>query len=179
MYNYLVKRFNLKGKDTMGLFKNILGNGKKKNNPVYLAVATGKLMPIEASEDPVFAQKMMGDGYVIMPTENTIVAPVAGVVKTLFPTLHAIGIEADNGDEVIIHVGLDTVQLQGEGFTAFVKQGDRIDAGQKLLEVDFAAIRDKVPSIGTPVVITNIGDRKVKLADTEQVQAKDVAMTIE
>jgi len=162
----------------MGLFANIFGKRRRKNNIPYLAVATGMLLPIEASEDPVFAQKMMGDGYMIMPSENTIVSPVSGVVKTLFPTLHAIGIVADNGDEVVIHVGFDTVRLNGEGFVAFVAQGDRVEAGQKLLEVDFASIRHKVPSIGTPVVITNIGTRQVKLTGNEAIQANEIAMTI-
>jgi len=162
----------------MGLFANIFGRNKTKNAVPYLAVATGTLMPIEASDDPVFAQKMMGDGYMIMPSENTIVAPVSGVVKTLFPTLHAIGIMADNGDEVVIHVGFDTVRLKGEGFQSFVQVGERVEAGQKLLEVDFSAIRHKVPSIGTPVVITNIGTRRVKLTGNEKVVVNDVAMTV-
>jgi PTS system D-glucosamine-specific IIC component len=162
----------------MGLFANIFGRKKSRHAVPYLAVATGTLMPIEASDDPVFAQKMMGDGYMIMPSENTIVAPVSGVVQTLFPTLHAIGIVADNGDEVVIHVGFETVQLKGEGFQAFVQVGDRVEAGQKLLEVDFSAIRHKVPSIGTPVVITNIGTRRVQLTGNDKVAVNDVAMTI-
>jgi len=170
----------------MGIFDKLLGKKQEKDVPkakiadnTYLAVAAGELLPIEASEDPVFSQKMMGDGYVIFPTENTIIAPVSGTVQTLFPTLHAIGIVSDAGDEIIIHVGLDTVKLNGEGFTAFVKQGDRVEAGQKLLEVDFDAIRDKVPSIGTPVVITNIGSRTVTLSETKTVKAGDIAMRVE
>jgi len=160
----------------MGLFSK---KKKQQDNVPYLAVASGTLLPIEQSEDPVFAQKMMGDGYLIMPSENTIVAPISGTISTVFPTLHAIGIVGDNGDEVVIHVGLDTVQLQGEGFTAFVEVGDRVEAGQKLLEVDFAAIKDKVPSIGTPVVITNIGERKVTLTDNKTVKAADIVMHVE
>ena len=164
----------------MGLFSKIL----KKEQPVQdanaiLTITKGTIMPIEASEDPVFAQKMMGDGYLIMPTDNNIYAPVTGEIITIFPTLHAIGIKSDAGDEIIIHVGLDTVKLDGEGFTAFVKQGDRVTAGQKILEVDFAKIKDLVPSIATPVVITNIGNRKVVLADPKEMQVGMVAMRIE
>lgn len=169
----------------MGLFDKILGKKKEINetekqseNNEFLAVATGKLLPIEASDDPVFAQKMMGDGYLLEPTDNTIVSPVNGEITTIFPTLHAIGITSDVGDEIIIHVGLDTVKLNGEGFTAFVKQGDHVNAGDKLLEVDFATIKDQVPSIATPVVITNIGNRTVTLAQTETVNAGDVAMSV-
>lgn len=164
----------------MGLLGKIFGNnGHHKTGKVdYVAVATGTLMSVTASADPVFAQKMMGDGYLIIPSEDTIVAPVAGTIKTIFPTLHAITILADNGDEVVIHVGLDTVKLQGDGFQVFVKEGDHVEVGDHLLEVDFASIKDKVPSIGIPVVVTNIGMRRVKLVKKALVQANDVAMTI-
>lgn len=142
------------------------------------SIMDGELRPISDSEDPVFSQKMMGDGYLILPTGNIVASPVSGVVQTVFPTKHAIGITSDSGDEIIIHVGLDTVKLNGEGFTAFVKAGDTVVPGQKLLEVDFDLIKSKVPSIATPVVVSNIGDRHVELVTGTTVKIGDVVATI-
>lgn len=143
------------------------------------AVLSGEIKPITEAEDPVFAQKMMGDGYLVIPTSKEVVSPVNGVVQLVFPTKHAVGITSDNGDEIIIHVGLDTVKLDGEGFAAFVAAGDKVKVGDKLLEVDFEKIKDKVPSISTPVVISNIGEKKVTLTKTGMVQAGDVVAVIE
>ncbi|GBU10733.1 glucose-specific enzyme IIA component of PTS [Erysipelotrichaceae bacterium] len=171
----------------MGFLDKLFGKKTELQEPVVAiklgagelaAVLEGELKPLTASEDPVFSQKLMGDGYLIEPTNNIVVSPVNGVIQTVFPTKHALGILSDSGDEVIIHVGLDTVKLNGEGFTAFVVAGDKVVAGQKLLEVDFDLIRSKVPSIATPVVISNIGDRKVELKDLKAVKAGDIVATI-
>ena len=97
----------------------------------------------------------MGDGFAIVPKSGEVVSPVAGVIETFFPTKHAIGIKADDGTEILIHFGVDTVNLNGEGFTAHAKQGDRVTAGQKLLSVDLAVVAPKVPSIITPIIITS------------------------
>lgn len=168
----------------MGLFDKLLGKNKQEeqmpagNANELVAIADGFLQPIEKCSDPVFSQKMMGDGYLLEPTSNTIVSPVNGTIQTVFPTKHAIGILSEAGDEIIIHVGLDTVKLNGEGFTTFVEAGDKVAKGQKLLEVDFAGIKDKVPSIATPVVISNINDRKVAITGEKSVKAGEVALTI-
>lgn len=153
----------------MGFFKKMFGKEEqptqtKSTKNEILAILDGVVKPITESEDPVFAQKMMGDGYLIEPTGNTIVSPVDGVIQVVFPTKHAVGIQSDNGDEIIIHVGLDTVKLDGEGFTTFVEVNDRVKAGDKLLEVDFDAIKGKVPSIATPVVITNLEGKEIILS---------------
>jgi glucose-specific phosphotransferase system IIA component len=98
---------------------------------------------------------MMGDGFAINPSGNILVSPVNGTVSSVFPTKHAIGITSDEGTEILIHIGVDTVKLNGEGFTTYVNNGDTIKVGQRLVEVDFERLKSKVPSILTPVIFTN------------------------
>lgn len=122
----------------------------------FLAPIKGKIMPITEVPDQVFSGKMMGDGFAIEPADGLVVSPVDGKVMTLFPTKHALGIQAKDGREVLIHFGIDTVKLEGEGFEALVSEGEEVTAGQPLLQVDIEQIKDKVPSIITPIVFTNL-----------------------
>jgi glucose PTS system EIICBA or EIICB component len=122
----------------------------------FVAPMTGKLIPLTEVKDAVFSQKMMGDGFAIEPTQGTVVSPVDGVVIHLFPTKHAIALRSQLGREILLHVGIDTVHLQGKGFTALVQEGESVSRGQKLLEVDLDLLRAKVPSLVTPVVFTNL-----------------------
>ena len=116
---------------------------------------SGKIIPLTEIPDATFAQGMIGPGIGIEPNGNTVVAPFDGTVVNLFHTKHAIGLESDQGVELLIHIGIDTVKMQGKGFEAFVKQGDRVKAGQKLLEFDLELIRKEAKSIITPVIVTN------------------------
>ncbi len=104
---------------------------------------TGKLLSINEVPDQVFAEKMMGDGFAIEPTDGTVVSPVEGKITTVFPTKHAIGITSVTGREVLIHIGIDTVKLGGEGFTVYVEEGQSIHIGDKLVEFDVAYISKK------------------------------------
>ncbi|MCD2368977.1 glucose-specific PTS transporter subunit IIBC [Bacillus sp. BS3(2021)] len=123
---------------------------------VFVSPLAGELHPITDVPDQVFSGKMMGDGFAILPAEGTVVSPVRGKVLNVFPTKHAIGLQSDGGREILIHFGIDTVSLKGEGFTAFVSEGDRVEPGQKLLEVDIEKVKDSVPSLMTPIVFTNL-----------------------
>ncbi len=144
-----------------------------------LAPLTGKVVRIEDVPDKVFAEKMMGEGFAIEPTGNIVSSPVTGEITSLFATKHAIGITSENGLEILIHVGMDTVSLDGEGFTSYVKQGDRVKVGDKLLAVDFDIIREKVPSIVTPVVFTNLTENnKVEVNYGEVTEGKDVVAVV-
>ena len=122
----------------------------------FMSPIEGKLIEIANVPDSVFAQKIMGDGFAIDPASGDVIAPVNGVVTSFMDTRHAVGITSDEGMEVLIHVGIDTVKLEGEGFTAFVAQEDAVVAGQLLLRFDLEAIRAKVPSLISPVVFTNL-----------------------
>lgn len=118
----------------------------------------GRIIPIEEVPDPVFSQKMMGDGFAIVPTNSTVVSPVNGKVISVFPTKHAINLLDDQGREILLHIGLETVSLNGLGFTPFVKDGQKVKKGDRLMDVDFDTIKKKVPSIISSVVFTNLSD---------------------
>lgn len=116
---------------------------------------TGEVLPIEKAEDEVFASKVMGDGVVILPEATDVYVPFDGTIATLFPTKHAIGLVSDKGAEILIHIGINTVDLNGEGFKAFVKQGDSVTKGDKLISFDKVAIENAGYSSQTMVIITN------------------------
>ena len=99
---------------------------------------------------------MLGDGFAIIPKGNKVYAPIAGEIKVLFPTLHAVAIETTEGLELLIHIGIDTVELKGEGFTGHVKVGDMVKQGDLLITFDEEIIKSKATSIITPVLITNM-----------------------
>ncbi|MCJ0552067.1 PTS transporter subunit IIBC [Enterococcus cecorum] len=121
-----------------------------------VAVANGEVIAIEAVADPVFSGKMMGDGFAVEPTDGTIVSPVDGTIKSVFPTKHAIGIETKEGVEVLVHMGIDTVSLEGKPFSVKVKEGDQVQAGQVLAQVDLEALQQADKKATMIVVFTNM-----------------------
>ena len=125
------------------------------NNVDLVSPLSGTLIPLEQIEDGAFSSGALGKGVAIEPSEGVVYAPADGEVMTLFPTLHAIGIVTNDGVEVLIHIGLDTVQLAGKGFKAFVKQGEQVVKGQKLIEFNIEEIKEAGFVLQTPVVITN------------------------
>ncbi len=150
----------------------MFGLGKKKEN--ILAVSDGILVPIEQVPDEVFSQKMMGDGYAIKPSGNEIYAPVGGIISTVFPTGHAIGITTENGLELLIHMGLDTVDLKGKPFSNKVRQGQHIHNGELVSTMDLNAVEksDRNPII--VVVYTNMGlFSEIPKIATKQIQHGD------
>jgi PTS system N-acetylglucosamine-specific IIC component len=122
----------------------------------FAAPLAGTLMEMTEVPDQVFSKKMMGDGFAIDPIDGKVTAPFNGTILSVFPTKHAIALRGENGLEVLIHMGMDTVQLKGEGFTVFVNEGDSVVQGQEIAFMDIQAIKGKVPSIITPVVFTNL-----------------------
>lgn len=115
----------------------------------------GKVLPLSEVKDSAFSQGIIGKGLAISPSLGEVSSPVNGVVTTLFPTHHAIGITSDSGVEILIHIGMDTVQLEGKFFTPHISQGDHVSIGQKLMSFDMKGIQDAGYSLTTPVVITN------------------------
>lgn len=116
---------------------------------------SGQVKELSQATDPVFAQGVMGQGVLIEPIQGELLAPVDGIVSVLFPTKHAVGIVSDQGVEMLMHIGMDTVNLEGKGFTAHVSQGDRVKAGDKLISFDIDLIKDAGYVTETPVIITN------------------------
>lgn len=125
------------------------------NNNLY-AVATGEIIPIDKVSDPVFSQKMMGDGFAVIPTSGDIHAPVSGKVLSIFPTKHALGLKMDNGLEVLLHMGVDTVELNGAPFNILVSEGDTISAETVVAKVDLDALKASDKHNDMIVVITNM-----------------------
>lgn len=141
MFNFLKKTFGSKTNSDSGL--------------TLVAPVTGEAIPLSEVPDPVFAQKMAGDGMAIIPSDDTIVAPADGELTLLFGTKHAFAMTLKNGLEILVHVGIDTVSLNGEGFEALAEQGQTVKAGTPILKIDRDFITGKGLSLSTPVLITN------------------------
>ncbi|MGY3716978.1 PTS sugar transporter subunit IIA [Sutcliffiella cohnii] len=137
------------------MFKKLFNRKKEASDNSVYAPLTGEVVPLEEVPDPVFAEKMMGEGIAIKPTNGMVVSPVNGKIVQVFPTKHAVGIETSNGVEILIHIGLETVQMNGEGFTAHVQEGSRVSVGDKLISFDLSVVQEKAKSTITPIIITN------------------------
>lgn len=158
-------------------------NSEDKSNSLKKIVISspikGETIKLEDIEDAAFATGVLGQGLAIKATEGKVVAPVSGEVTTLFPSLHAIGITSEEGVEILIHVGLDTVQLEGKGFKAHVKQGDKIVKGQELVTFDIDFIQKSGYSIVTPVVVTNYNDYfEIAATESKSLELGDKAITV-
>ncbi len=139
----------------------------------------GKVIPLNQVEDAAFSSEALGKGIAIEPTEGRVVSPVNGVVTTLFKTKHAIGITSDNGVEILIHIGMDTVKLEGEPFTAHIQQGDSVKVGDLLVEFDIAKIKAAGLEVTTPVIITNSGDyAEINPTANKAIEQKETLLTI-
>lgn len=136
-------------------------NATTNNASTIFAPITGEVVELSTVPDQVFSQKMMGDGVAIKPEEGLVVAPFDGEVKMDFPTKHALGLESNDGIEVLIHFGLETVGLKGAGFEMLVKPGDHVTKGQSLLKVDLDYIRANADSDITPIIFTNLTDKSM------------------
>lgn len=152
--------------------KESLVNNTNEDN--IISPIKGELVPITEVPDQVFSKKLMGDGFAIVPEDGLVVAPCDGKVLNVFPTKHAIGFLTRGGREILIHFGIDTVNLKGEGFEVLVNDGEEVKAGQPLLQADIDYIKERVPSIITPVVFTNLKENEsIHLEKTGHVQIQE------
>jgi PTS system glucose-specific IIA component len=135
---------------------NMFGFLKRNKMMTLMAPMDGEVISLEDVPDAVFSQKMLGDGIAIKPSEGFVVSPCNGKVVQIFDTNHAIGIETDEGAEVLIHIGIDTVELKGQGFERLLKVGDKVYTGDALIQVDLDYIVAAGKSIITPIIITNM-----------------------
>jgi len=127
----------------------------KSKKQMLVSPVDGDIVKLEDVPDEVFSAKLVGDGIAIMPHSNTFVAPVAGVITKIFSTNHAFSIRISNGLEVMVHIGLDTVELNGEGFKALVKEGDKVSVGKPIISADLAFIESKGKPTITPIVVNH------------------------
>lgn len=144
----------------------------KLEKEIVVSPIKGEVLNLNDIEDAAFSSGVLGQGVAIIPSDGKVVAPVDGVVTTLFPSLHAIGILSDEGVEVLIHIGLNTVQLEGRGFEACIKQGDRITKGQTILKFDIDVIKEAGYSVVTPIVVTNSS----QFLDVVQTESKNIEL---
>ena len=133
----------------MGFFK------KKANNEEFLSPMKGNVRKLVDVPDQVFSEKVMGDGFAIEPTGGKVVAPISAKVAAAFPTGHVFGLKASDGTEILIHIGIDTVQLNGEGFDVKVKTGDDVKQGDTLAEIDLDVIKAAGKSVISPIIFTD------------------------
>ncbi len=150
----------------MGLFGKLFGS-KEEQQLVVTSPLTGKVLRMEDVPDQAFSQKMMGDGFAIDPTSGDVYAPIDAEIALVFEaTGHAIGLKTEEGMEILLHFGVDTVNLQGEGFDVKVKQGDKVKAGDLLLSVDLETVKAKAPSVVTPVIFTNLAGKELSIDES-------------
>ena len=141
---------------------------------------TGYAATIENAPDEAFASGMMGDGMVVEPKTSDVVAPVDATISFVFPTKHAIGLVTEDGTELLLHMGIDTVKLDGNGYEVFVKDGDRVKAGDKLMRLDLNYIREHAPSLVSPILCTSMQDtQRIHIIQTGQVQTGDDLFVVE
>lgn len=155
----------------MGLFEKKVV--KNEQDYIVYAPVSGEIVKLESVNDPVFSKKVMGDGIAIIPNSKKIYSPVSGIVSMIFPTKHAIGITKDNGLGVILHVGIETVNLKGEGFDLKVSQGQKVKAGELLMNIDLDFISSNCDSTTMivfesekPINITNLKEDFCQAGDS-------------
>lgn len=144
----------------MSLFEKKVVVEEERENIVY-APMSGEIVELEKVNDPVFSQKIMGEGVAIKPNGDSVYSPVSGVISMIFPTKHAIGITRDNGLGVILHIGIETVNLNGKGFDLKVSQGQRVRVGELLMNIDLKYISSQCDPT-TMIVFDNGADMSIK-----------------
>lgn len=158
--------------------KQVSGQGKKISKEEIVSPVKGNVLPLNQAKDPVFAEGVVGRGAVVEPTEGVVYAPFNGTVMTVFPTKHAIGLISDNGMELLIHIGVDTVQLEGEHFETFVTEGQKIKTGDKLASFDVKGIEEAGYSSQVLVINTNTLDyADIILTDEKEVNKDNLLFT--
>ena len=143
----------------MGFFSKLFGKSEEKLNPNHLyAPMAGQAVPVTEVPDPTFSSGMLGNGIAIIPTEGKVYAPCNATVDMMFTTGHAVSLVADNGAELLIHVGLETVALEGKPFTVHVQNGQKVSKGDLMIEVDLEAVKAAGLNTITPVLVCNSDD---------------------
>lgn len=152
---YLISEGDFK----MGLFDKLFGSKQKASKEIQIyAPLSGEIVNIEDVPDVVFSEKIVGDGVAIRPSGDTIVSPVNGTIGKIFETNHAFSIESEDGVELFVHFGIDTVELKGEGFSRIAQEGQTVKVGDPVIKFDLALLETKAKSVLTPIVISNMDE---------------------
>ncbi|CAL4318437.1 PTS system glucose-specific EIIA component [Buchnera aphidicola (Eriosoma grossulariae)] len=158
----------------MGIFSNLFG--KKKNNTFkqleIISPISGYIVDLETVPDPVFSEKIAGDGIAIKPSGDQILAPINGTIGKIFKTKHAFSIESENSDlEMFVHFGIDTIKLKGEGFTQIAEEGQKVKKGDLILKYNLSFLEKNAKSTITPVIISNMDE----IIELKKVKGKVIA----
>lgn len=166
----------------MSLFGNLFKKDKENENTNYsnkvLVPITGIVSSVKECQDPVFAGEMVGKGSLILPSEGKVYSPVDGEISMVADSKHALGITSNTGLEILIHIGLDTVELNGEPYTSHVSQGQKVKAGDLLMEFDIEKIKAGGKSVESPVIITNADDKEINLLANGQTNHGEALMEV-
>lgn len=157
----------------------IVGKEKEQIDQIAIPMA-GELLTLEQVPDPIFAEHMMGEGFAINPSDGEVVAPIAAKVVSIFPTKHALMLQSTKGWELLIHIGIDTVLLKGVGFHILVEEGEEVERGKPLMQIDLADIKERTTSLISPFVFTKLPEGceievitgTVKLGEEERVRIR-------
>lgn len=133
----------------------------------------GEIITLNKVKDEVFSSKAVGDGFAIYPKDGKVYSPVDGVIEVLFPTFHAIGITAVDRNQYLVHIGLDSVKLNGQGFKSYIEQGSKVKQGDLLIEFDLDQMIKHEVDVTSPIIITNLNGRRFKLIKSGNVEAKE------
>jgi PTS system beta-glucosides-specific IIC component len=161
----------------MGM-KNLFKKKKNKEERIC-APCSGRIVQLQDVEDDIFSTGMIGQGFAIRPTNDQIVSPIDGTIITVFHTMHAIGIKTDTGLEVLVHIGLNTVELNGKHFTPFVKAGDRVSVGDLMMKFDREEILKAGYKVDTLVIVSNTDQyKKFTMIMEDEVSGKDEVLQV-
>lgn len=157
----------------------LLKKRKKQENELSLySVAKGNLIPITEVQDDVFSKKMLGDGYAIQPVDGKIYSPIKGEVISIFPTKHAIGLKSESGIEILVHIGIDTVDLKGVPFEIFIKEGDNVDNNTLLATVDLNMLKEEEKISDVLVIMTSDNYKELNIYRYGQVDGDSVVGSV-
>lgn len=176
----LVTRYSFKKREVLSERSLIMRLFKKKKEKQLKAFASGTIVPLKDVQDEMFSAGLMGPGIAIQSYDGKFYSPTDGVITMLFPTLHALGIRTEDGEELLLHIGIDTVNLKGEGFQSYVKNGQKIMTGDLLLEADMNLLKEKGYPTEAILCISEPKDIQVTFTLLKEVSAKkDVLVSIQ
>lgn len=168
----------------MSIFGNLFKKDKENENTStnasnkVLVPITGIVSSVKECQDPVFAGEMVGKGSLILPSEGKVYSPADGEISMVADSKHALGITSNTGLEILIHIGLDTVELNGEPYTSHVSQGQKVNAGDLLMEFDVEKIKAAGKAVESPVIITNADDKEINLLANGQTNHGEELMEV-
>lgn len=136
----------------------------KKDTDIFSPIK-GKVIELSEVNDPVFSQKMMGEGFAVIPSDSTVYSPTVGIIKSIFPTKHAISISSDDGTEILLHIGIDTVSLEGKGLYPKVFEGQRVAIGDPLLVIDLQYLKEQGKEDTVIVVFPELKGKQVSISN--------------